>query len=213
MIRVLIADDHQVLIDGIRAMLDRQEDMHLIGQALTGPVVFDILQNNTADVLILDLDLPEMDGIEVCKKMQRAHPNTKILILSMHGDSHHVKTVLNHGATGYVLKNTGEEELLLAIRKVNSGERYISQSLQQLMMESMLNVKKTESSSPLLPKLTRREKQVLALIVEGYTNAEIADQLHISVKTVESHRTNLLDKLNARNTASLVRISMERGLV
>ncbi|MEM7375318.1 MAG: response regulator transcription factor [Bacteroidota bacterium] len=213
MIRVLIADDHQVLIDGIRAMLERQEDMDLIDQALTGTSVFEILQEKIADVLILDLDLPEMDGIEVCKKMQSSHPKTNILILSMHGDSHHVKTVLNHGATGYVLKNTGEEELLLAIRKVYAGERYISQSLQQLMLESMLHGKKAESSSLLLPRLTRREKQVLGLIVEGHTNAEIADILHISIKTVESHRTNLLDKLNARNTASLVRISMERGLV
>ncbi|MEL6670909.1 MAG: response regulator transcription factor [Bacteroidota bacterium] len=211
-IQLLIADDHQVVIDGIVNMLEDAEDIYVLGQVQDGPSVLDFVHDKSPEVILLDLDLPGMDGLAVTKALQKSHPDIAIAILTMHGDSAHVKALMNQGAKAYLLKNTGKEELVQAIRTVAQGETFMSQAVTQLMMAHMLQQEKKQARA-FIPRLTRREKEVLKLIAEGMTNPEIATHLHISVKTVESHRTNLLDKLDARNSAALVRIAMEKGLV
>ncbi|MEM9719397.1 MAG: response regulator transcription factor [Bacteroidota bacterium] len=208
MIHILIAEDHQVLVDGIRSMLQDQPDMLIVGEAVSGPEVFDVLRYQKVDVILLDLELPGMSGEEVCKELPHSYPGVRPLILTMHQERERIATLLDLGAKGYLFKNTDKEELLAGIRTVMEGEIFLAKSVSETLMNEP---ESTENSY--LPKITRRERQVLALIVEGLTNSEIADQLHISIKTVDSHRTNLLEKLRARNTASLVRIALEQNLI
>lgn len=208
MIHILIAEDHQVLVDGIRSMLQDQPDMLIVGEAVSGPEVFDVLRYQKVDVILLDLELPGMSGEEVCKELPHSYPGVRPLILTMHQERERIATLLDLGAKGYLFKNTDKEELLAGIRTVMEGEIFLAKSVSETLMNEP---ESTENSY--LPKITRRERQVLALIVEGLTNSEIADQLHISIKTVDSHRTNLLEKLRARNTASLVRIALEQDLI
>jgi DNA-binding NarL/FixJ family response regulator len=209
MIRVFLVDDHQVLIDGISSRLSQEADLKVVGHALDGLDALRQLAELEADVLVLDLDLPKLDGLEVCKRVRQDFPNLQVLILSMHGDRMHVSSVLKLGAKGYVLKNRGADELVTAIRMVQAGDLFVSQSLIPVLAASS----NSAHSSNSLPRLTRREKEVLRLIVDGLSSVEIGERLHISLKTVESHRANLLEKLQANNTASLVRISLERNLL
>ena len=210
MIRILIAEDHQVLIDGIRSMLADQADMRIVGEAISGPEVFDVLRYQQVDVMLLDLELPGMSGEEVCKELPHSYPGVRPLILTMHQEKDRISTLIELGAKGYLFKNTDKTELIQAIRTVMRGEIFLGKAVSEVLIKEP---EPEEDSSGYLPKITRRERQVLALIVEGLTNSEIADQLFISIKTVDSHRTNLLEKLSAKNTASLVRIALEQDLV
>ncbi|MEM8902040.1 MAG: response regulator transcription factor [Bacteroidota bacterium] len=209
MINILIAEDHQVLIDGLRSMLRGQSDMRVVGEAITGPEVFHILRRQQVDVLLLDLELPEMSGEEICKELPHSYPTVKPLILTMHQEKERISALIELGARGYLFKNTDKDELIAGIRAVMEGRIFLGEAVSETLQKE----EEPDEDSSYLPKITRREKQVLALIVEGLTNSEIASQLHISIKTVDSHRTNLLEKLSARNTASLVRIALEQDLI
>ncbi len=209
MINILIAEDHQVLIDGLRSMLRGQADMRVVGEAITGPEVFHILRRQKVDVLLLDLELPEMSGEEICKELPHSYPEVRPLILTMHQEKERISTLIELGARGYLFKNTDKDELIAGIRAVMEGRIFLAEAVS----ETLEKEDEPDEDTSYLPKITRREKQVLALIVEGLTNSEIASQLHISIKTVDSHRTNLLEKLSARNTASLVRIALEQDLI
>lgn len=209
MINILIAEDHQVLIDGLRSMLRGQPDMRVVGEAITGPEVFHILRRQKVDVLLLDLELPEMSGEEICKELPHSYPEVRPLILTMHQEKERISTLIELGARGYLFKNTDKDELIAGIRAVMEGRIFLAEAVS----ETLEKEDEPDKDASYLPKITRREKQVLALIVEGLTNSEIASQLHISIKTVDSHRTNLLEKLSARNTASLVRIALEQDLI
>lgn len=214
MYKILIADDHAMFADGIMSILNEESDMKVIGNCLDGPSVLKRIVDTDVDLLLLDINLPEMSGIEVCSKINSNHPNVKVLAISMFNEESYVSEILNNGASGYILKNTGREELLKAIRSVMDGNTYFSEEVTETMMKSLMkNRKSSKSSTSLLPKISRREKEVLQLIVQEHTTQEIANQLFISLKTVESHRSNLLAKLNARNTAGLVRIAMENNLI
>ena len=209
MINILIAEDHQVLIDGLRSMLRDQVDMRVVGEAITGPEVFHILRRQQVDVLLLDLELPGMSGEEICKELPHSYPTVKPLILTMHQEKERISALIELGARGYLFKNTDKDELLEGIRAVMEGRIFLAEAVSETLQKE----EEPDEDTSYLPKITRREKQVLALIVEGLTNSEIASQLHISIKTVDSHRTNLLEKLSARNTASLVRIALEQDLI
>jgi len=215
MIKVLIADDHAMFSDGIVSILQEEKDLEVVGTCLDGPSVGTWLKANEADLLLLDVNLPGMNGIEVCKEVNKNYPKLKVLAISMFNEESYVSEILNHGASGYILKNTGREELLNAIRIVMSGETYFSDEVTETMMKSLMKNRKGSKSTGtgFLPKISRREKEVLNLIVQEFTTQEIANQLFISLKTVESHRSNLLAKLNARNSAGLVRIAMENKLL
>ncbi len=211
MIKVLIADDHQIVIDGIRLMLSDADGLECAGTANSGEEALQLLQNLPIDVLLLDINMPGMDGLECCRKVHADFPAVKILMLSMLREGSLVKMLLNEGASGYLLKNAGKDEVIDAIRKVHAGERALSPEVLDIFLENN-SEKKKQMASP-FPKLSRREKQVLQLIVGERTTGEIASELFISFGTVETHRRNLLMKLNARNTAGLVRMALEYDLL
>ena len=214
MTKILIADDHAMFADGISSILNTEENINVIGQCLDGPSVLDYLAKEKVDILLLDVNLPGMSGIDVCKKVTTDYPATKVIAISMFNEESFVTEILNNGAKGYVLKNTGREELLRAINTVLSGKSYFSDDVTDTIMKGLMNQRKASKvTKKELPKISRREKEVLELIVKEHTTQEIANKLFISLKTLESHRSNLLAKMNARNTAGLVRIAMENKLI
>lgn len=214
MIKVLIADDHTMFVDGIESILKLEEGVNVVGRCYDGASVLAFVQKQPTDIVLLDVNLPDMSGIEVCKQLAVKNPTVKVLAISMYNEESYVSEILNHGARGYILKNTGREELLKAIKTVQGGATYFSKDVTETIMKGLMNRRKSSSkTSADIPKISRREKEVLKLIAEEFTTQEIADKLFISLKTVESHRANLLAKLNARNSAGLVRISLENNLL
>jgi len=209
MTKVLIADDHTMFADGIASILSAESDIEVVGQCLDGPSVIEFLKKGEADILLLDVNLPGMSGIEVCKKVVSDFNATKVLAISMFNEESFVTEILNNGAMGYILKNTGREELLKAIKTILSGTSYFSKDVTETIMKGLMNQRKgsSQESRKIIPKVSRREKEVLDLIIKEHTTQEIANQLFISLKTVESHRSNLLAKCNARN------IAMENNLL
>jgi len=200
--------------DGISSILKNEPDMQVIGKCLDGPSVLEFLGKTPVDILLLDVNLPGMSGIDVCKEVSAKHKAVKVIAISMFNEESFVSEILNNGAKGYVLKNTGRDELIKAINTVLEGKSYFSEDVTETIMKGLMNQRtgaKQAKKDP--PKISRREKEVLDLIVKEHTTQEIANKLFISLKTVESHRSNLLSKLNARNTAGLVRITMEFNLL
>ncbi|MBK6365630.1 MAG: response regulator transcription factor [Saprospiraceae bacterium] len=214
MIRILIADDHTMFVDGIESILTSENDFKIIGRCYTGPEVLQFVNQNEPDILLLDVNLPGKNGIDVCKELSVSHPKLKVLAISMFNEESFVSEILNNGAKGYILKNTGREELFKAIRTVSNGDSYFSKEVTETIMKGLMNSRKASSkTNSSIPKLSRREKEVLKLIAQEFTTQEIADNLFISLKTVESHRSSLLSKLNARNSVGLVRIALENDLL
>lgn len=214
MIHIMIADDHTMFVDGIDSILNKEADMQVLCKCYTGPEVIESLKTTKPDIILLDINLPGLTGLEVSKKVLTDYPEIKILAISMFNEESFVTEILNNGAQGYILKNTGIEELLTAIRTIHSGKTYFSKDVTNTIMKSLMKKRmESKGSTKLIPKISRREKEVLKLIMEEFTTQEIANELFISLKTVESHRSSLLNKLNARNTAGLVRITMENKLL
>jgi DNA-binding NarL/FixJ family response regulator len=214
MIRLLIADDHTMFVDGIESILKDEDDIEVVGKCYDGGSVFAKILTQKIDVILLDINLPGINGIEVCKKLTKEYPDVKVLALSMYNDESFVTEILKNGALGYILKNTGKIELVKAIKTVFRGQSYFSDEVTETIMKSLVSPKNAEKKqSTLLPKISRREKEVLQLIVQEHTTQEIATQLFISLKTVESHRRSLLTKMNVRNTAGLVRVAVENELI
>lgn len=214
MIRILVADDHAMFVDGIESILKNEKDITVIGRCYDGKSVLDFVKEDEPDIILLDINLPDMTGIEVSKNVLSNHPNVKILAISMFNEESFVTEILNNGAQGYILKNTGREELLKAIHTICDGQTYFSNDVTNTIMKGLMKQRKESSKkTSFFPKISRREKEVLTLIMQEHTTQEIADKLFISLKTVESHRSNLLNKLNARNTAGLVRITLENKLL
>ena len=213
MISVMIADDHNMFVEGIESLLEGADNIQVVSKCYSGPEVFEKIAETPADVILLDINLPGMNGIEVCQKINKEYPNVKVLALSMHNEESFVTEILKNGAQGYILKNTGKKELLSAIQAVYNGQSYFSEDVTETIMKSLVNPKSGSKGSTILaPKISRRERDVLDLIVKEYTTQEIADTLFISLKTVESHRRSLLTKLSVRNTAGLVRVALENKL-
>ncbi|NNE25428.1 MAG: response regulator transcription factor [Saprospiraceae bacterium] len=214
MTRILIADDHAMFADGIASILEAETSLEVVGRCLDGPSTLEFLKNNEVDIVLLDVNLPGMSGIDVCKDISANHKSTKVLAISMFNEESFVTEILNNGAMGYILKNTGREELLKAINTILGGQSYFSEDVTQTIMKGLMKSRTaSKQTQKPLPKISRREKEVLQLIVKEFTTQEIANELFISLKTVESHRSNLLAKLNARNSAGLVRIAMENKLI
>ena len=203
-----------MFVDGIESILTSENDFKIIGRCYTGPEVLQFVNQNEPDILLLDVNLPGKNGIDVCKELSVSHPKLKVLAISMFNEESFVSEILNNGAKGYILKNTGREELFKAIRTVSNGDSYFSKEVTETIMKGLMNSRKASSkTNSSIPKLSRREKEVLKLIAQEFTTQEIADNLFISLKTVESHRSSLLSKLNARNSVGLVRIALENDLL
>ena len=211
MIRVFIIDDHKMVIQGMKLILQEAEGMSCIGYALSGADGLRQLKDLKPDVILLDINMPGMTGIEVCKAVHSKYSSIKILGLTMLKEISLIKQMLKSGAMGYLLKNSGKKEVINAIHSVVKGERYLDKEVNDLLIKSIAGNIKTNKNP--FPSLTSREKEVLELIVNEKTTQEIAIVLGISFSTVEVHRRNMLIKLGARNTAGLVRLTYEYNLL
>lgn len=210
-INVFIIDDHQMFVNGVQSMFAGHDAIRVVGGSNSAREALQQLQQLKADVVLLDINLPDMDGIELNKLLQKRFPHIKVIALTMHHEASFIQSMIRNGARAYVLKNSGQEQLQQAITAVAAGDTYFGDEVKEAMMHGMLP--ESSTSHAMIPRLSRREREVLTLIIQEHTTQEIADKLFISQNTVETHRKNLLQKLNVRNTAGLVRFAIEKGLV
>ncbi len=203
MINILIVDDHPIVAEGIRKLIEDSQAAKVIGVAGTGKACMDFLRWEKPDIILLDINLPDISGIELCKMIKEKHSLSRILALTTFNERSCIVSMMKNGADGYVLKNSETEEIIEAITEVHKGRKYLC--------DNAATVMKNGSANELM--LTNREKEVLKLIAEGFTNQEIAEKLFISPLTVDSHRKNLITKLEARNTASLIKLALDKGLL
>ena len=211
-IKVLIADDHKIFRDGIKSILEKEKDIEVIEEAANGSEVLERLGKVTIDVLVLDIDIGKPNGIEITEIVRREYPEVKILILSMMSLHDFIIQALEKGATGFILKNTGKDEVLTAIRSVAKGDSYFSREVSSIIIEHLNKPRSSRKSIADIP-LSSREIEVLKLITREYSNPEIAEKLFISIRTVDTHRRNLLEKLGMKNTAGLVKYAIQKGLI
>jgi DNA-binding NarL/FixJ family response regulator len=203
-IKVFITDDHYMVVEGIRSLLQNEKDIEWMGHASNAASCLAFLQQQLPDIILMDINLPDISGIDLCKEVRLKYPSAFIIGLSTFNQQSFIQKMMDNGASGYVLKNATQEELMEAIAAVASGKIFLSD-------EAALSLRKnTDTEAPVL---TRREKEVIELIAEGMTNNEIAQKLFISVSTVDTHRKNILSKLNAKNTAELVKLAFMYKLI
>lgn len=212
MIKIIIADDHQLFIEGVHSLINSMNDIKIIKEVNDGRALIEVLEHTKCDIILMDINMPILDGIEATRQIKKTYPEIKILMLTMFSSRDYIEKLLRAGADGYLLKNTDVIELKEAIETLMRGESYFSKEVTERIMEG-LQKKKHEEKTKHLIELTEREIDVLKLIVQEFTTAEIAEKLFISTHTVETHRKNLISKLNVRNVAGLVRYAMENGLV
>jgi len=213
MIRVVIADDHHLVRQGIRALLEKAGDIEVVGEAADGQEALDLVERLLPDVLVLDIAMPHLNGVEAVGRLRSLGVKTRALILSMYADDTLVRQALRNGAKGYLLKRAVSDELLLAVRAVGRGETFLSPEVAGPVVSALVAAPPRSSDLDPLDQLTSRERQVLQLIAEGHSNREIASHLHLSEKTVEKHRSHLMAKLKIHDTAGLVRFAIKHGLV
>jgi DNA-binding NarL/FixJ family response regulator len=209
--RIVLADDHALFRHGMRKIINDVPGMEVIGEANDGVELLEMLRELTPDLVVLDISMPNLRGIEAAREIRSLYPCTKVLILTMHKNKEYLYHAIASGANGYLLKEDSDEELLLAIEMIFKGGTYVTQKLTGTMAQDL---SRAISGKYPLPSnsLTRREREVLKFIVKGKTNAEIADILTISIRTVENHRANIMKKLNVKKTAELVRYAVDHGL-
>ncbi len=214
-INVTLVDDHPMVISGIQNMLQPFEHIHIISTYSNGPDLLEGLKTLQPDVLLLDILMPEMQGSEVAQIVSKTYPAINILAITSLNAPTHIKTMMRSGCKGYLLKNTDQKVLLEALETVYRGEEFIEPVLKEQMLQNMLRYKEQTDLFPPadLPVLTRREKEILTLIIQEYNNHEIAEKLFISLRTVENHRFNLQQKLDVKNTVGMVKIAIQMGLV
>ncbi|MGD2157324.1 MAG: response regulator transcription factor [Anaerolineales bacterium] len=213
MIRVLLADDHHLVRQGIRALLEESDDIEIVGEAEDGQQAVEMAERLRPDVLLMDIAMPRLNGVQATEQVMRLGGSTQVVMLSMYSDETLVRQALRSGARGYLLKRSLAEELLLAVRAANRGESYLSPPISVSILEEFLTSKPDAIETNPLDRLTAREQQVMQLICEGHTNRSIANNLSISVKTVETHRANLMEKLDVHDLAGLVRLGIKHGLI
>ncbi len=212
MIRVIIAEDHNLVRHGIRLVLEQSAEVQVVAEAETGEDAVLLTQEHCPDIVIMDLSMPRLDGAQAAERILGMNLPTQIIILSMHADTTMVQQLLRRGVKGYLLKDAVSEELMLAIRSVSQGKMFISPTISENVMMLLLSPSDVEAESA-AELLTPREREVLQLVAEGYTNAAIAQTLSISVKTVEKHRANVMTKLEVNDLASLIRQGIKQGLI
>jgi len=211
MISVVLVDDHHVVRQGFKALLDAEEGIEVIGEASNGIDGIKLAESLNPDVLVLDLMMKGVNGLEVVKQVSKRCYNTKILVLSMYDNEEYVLEALRSGATAYVLKGSTSDELITAVHSVANDKRYLSPSLTERAIEFYQEKTKSKNSEP--SGLTIREREILQLIYQGQTSSEIAARLHISPRTVDTHRMNLMKKIGVKSKTELVRYALERGIV
>lgn len=224
-IRVLLADDHDILRDGLRLLLEMASDIQVVGEARTGREAVAEAERLQPDVVLMDISMPELDGIEAARRIRQQVPKAHVLILTMHEADEYFFRALQAGAAGYVIKRTASADLLAAVRAVARGESFLSPSVAHTLVTDYTE-RSTRTPGPSVPSketstsasdsyetLTSREREILQMVGEGYTNQDIANRLHLSIKTVQSHRAAVMEKLGLRDVTHLVRYAVRRGLV
>lgn len=213
-IKVILADDHQMFLDGLSSLLSQLKDVQVIAAVNSGKEVLDKLQVQLPDLVIVDLNMPVMDGLETTRHIRKKHPHLKVLGLTMENDLQSVTGMLEAGASGYILKNTGKAELELAIRQVMKGEPYLSQSISNRLAQNLLqNFQQRKEIQNELSLLTERELEILKMIALEHSNTEIATLLFISPKTVETHRKNLMKKIGVKNSLGVYKFAVKHRLL
>ena len=212
-IKLVLADDHAVVRSGLKMLLQAQPDMEIVGEAASGMEALAQARRLRPDVILMDIQMPGMNGIEATRQIKEANAETAVLALTMHEDDQYFFEMLQAGASGYVPKRAAPDELVRAIRTVTRGEVFLYPSLATRLVQSYLDGESGNDSTALLGNLTAREQEVLALIAEGHTNPEIADKLVISVKTVDRHRENIMRKLNMHSRIDLVKYAIRHGVI
>ena len=205
MIKLFIIDDHQMIIEGIHSLLHDEPGIQWMGSAKLPDHLMTFLKLEQPDILLMDINLPNMSGLDLCKEVRQKYPAVHIIGLSTSDQASIVRKMLENGASGYLLKDATKQEILHTIREVNSGKTSVNFSVAEIL--------KNKTPNKELPALTRREKEILDLISDGHTNQEIADKLFLNITTIDSHRKNMLTKFNAKNTAALIKIAMRNHLI
>jgi two-component system, NarL family, response regulator NreC len=212
-IRVIVADDHAIIREGLRVMLGNQPDMEVMGVATNGREVLHLVDEHKPDVAVMDISMPELNGIEAIQQMLPRHPHMQVVVLSIHGTKPYVYRALKAGAKGYLLKETAGIEVVDAVRAVQRGERYLSQSIEDLLTDgSFRNLEASIDFSP-LETLSPREREILQLVAEGQTSQEIAERLSLSPKTVDTYRSRLMRKIGVQDMAGLVKFAIQHGVI
>jgi len=211
--RIVIAEDHTILREGLRSLLSSSDDLEVVGEAEDGLDAIRRVEEHCPDLVLLDLAMPKMSGVEAVKEIRRRSSETRILVLTVHRSEEYVLAAFQSGADGYCLKDATHAELMSAIKSVLSGKRYISPGIADKVLEGYLEGSKTLKPGSSWDTLTQREREVLKLIGEGHRNKDIAEYLSISLKTVEKHRSNLMAKLDLHTSSALTKYAIEKGLV
>lgn len=206
MTRVYIVDDHAVVIEGIYSLLQKEKGIEIAGYATNGMNCLQYFASHSVDIILMDISLPDMNGVDLCKLIKTNYPGIMVLALSTFNQGTYIRKMMESGASGYLLKNAGRQEIIDAIHLVMKGKTYLSFEAGQALKSGM-------EQQNTIPPLTKREKEVLKNIADGLTNPQIAEKLFISIDTVESHRKNLHNKLNVKNTATLIRFALENNLL
>jgi two-component system response regulator NreC len=209
-IRLIIADDHQLMRDGLKALLAADTNIQVVGEASSGTETVDLVGKLSPHIIVMDVAMPDLNGIEATRRIKRLNPNAKILGLSAHADYRFVIEMLKAGASGYLLKHTAYEELTRAIEAIMNGKKYLSPDITGVVVDTHLSPNAAANSA--FAVLTEREREVLQLLSEGLATKEIASQLRVSVKTVETHRRNIMEKLNLHSVAELTKYALREGI-
>ncbi len=212
-IRVLLADDHLILREGIRSLLGKVPDIEVVGEAGEGGEAVAKVEQLVPDVVLMDITMPGMSGLEATRQIKQKYPQVKVLILTIHATNQYLSQMLQAGASGYVVKTTATSELISAIRAVHQGDVYLYPSITRMLVENYLQRVKGGEEKTSYEGLTSREREILMYIAEDKKNKEIADLLGISVRTVQAHRTNLMDKLGAHDRTELVKYAINKGII
>jgi DNA-binding NarL/FixJ family response regulator len=211
--QIVLVEDHTILREGLRSLLHAHGNLEVIGEAADGRSGIRLILSKKPDLVLMDLSMPKMNGFEAIREIKKTEPDIKIIALTVHNTEEYILMTLQAGADGYVLKDTTHDELIMAIRQVLSGKRFLSPSVSGKVIAGYLEGKKNAAPQTQMDTLTQREREVLKLIAEGYKNKDVANFLCISLKTVEKHRANLMRKLDLHNTSALTLYAVERGIV
>ncbi|MDI6803730.1 MAG: response regulator transcription factor [Bacteroidota bacterium] len=212
-IKILVSDDHNLVRQGIVALLNVESDMDVIGEASDGIEAVRLAKKLDPDIVIMDLSMPNLNGLEATHQIKRDVPNVKVLILTQHENEEYVMQIIKAGASGYILKTSVSDDLIKAIKEIQKGEKFFSPSISRMILDDYIKRTQGLHTGNKAPELTHREKEVLQLIAEGSTNQEVAGKLFISVRTVEFHRANIMHKLQLTDLASLIKYTIQKGIV
>ena len=213
MIKIVLADDHRIMRQGLRALLTAEPDFEIAGEASTGLEAVQLVEKLKPHVLVTDMMMPELNGMEVTRQVGQRSPDTRVVVLSMHKNEAYVLQALRNGASGYVLKDSSLEDLVRAVRDVLVGKRYLSDPISERVIELYIEREKGTALDDPYETLTNREREVLQMVAEGMSSTEIAERLFIGVRTVETHRANMMHKLNLKNQADVIRYAFQRGIL